>query len=58
LEKVDIFSGHLEYFTVIWEICGQLVHFVLIWYIISGFGITYQEKSGNPALLMCRKMRP
>jgi hypothetical protein len=26
----------------------HLVHFVLIWYIFSGFGITYQEKSGNP----------
>jgi hypothetical protein len=26
----------------------HLVHFVLIWYIFSGFGIMYQEKSGNP----------
>jgi hypothetical protein len=26
----------------------HLVHFVLIWYIFSGFGITYQQKSGNP----------
>jgi hypothetical protein len=25
------------------------VHFVFIWYIFSGFGIMYQEKSGNPA---------
>jgi hypothetical protein len=25
-----------------------LVHFVFIWYIFSGFGIMYQEKSGNP----------
>jgi hypothetical protein len=24
-------------------------HFVFSWYIFSGFGITYQEKSGNPA---------
>jgi hypothetical protein len=24
------------------------VHFVFIWYILSGFGIMYQEKSGNP----------
>jgi hypothetical protein len=24
-----------------------LVHFVFLWYIFSGFGITYQEKSGN-----------
>jgi hypothetical protein len=27
----------------------HLVHFVFIWYIFSGFGIMYQEKSGNPA---------
>jgi uncharacterized membrane protein len=26
-----------------------LVLFVFIWYIFSGFGIVYQEKSGNPA---------
>jgi hypothetical protein len=25
-----------------------LVHFVFIWYIFSGFGMKYQEKSGNP----------
>jgi hypothetical protein len=26
----------------------HLVNFVFIWYIFSGFGIMYQEKSGNP----------
>jgi hypothetical protein len=26
----------------------HLVHFVFIWYIFSGFGIMYQEKSDNP----------
>jgi hypothetical protein len=25
-----------------------LVHFVFIWFIFSGLGIIYQEKSGNP----------
>jgi hypothetical protein len=35
-----IFNGHLGYFI--------LVHFVFIWYIFSGFGIMYREKSGNP----------
>jgi hypothetical protein len=25
----------------------HLVHLVFIWYILSGFGIMYQEKSGN-----------
>jgi hypothetical protein len=49
LKNVDIFYGHLGYFTDIWNIllpfgtfCVHLVHF-------SGFGIMYQEKSGNPA---------
>jgi hypothetical protein len=28
----------------------HLLHFVFIWYIFSGFGIMYQEKSGNPGL--------
>jgi hypothetical protein len=28
----------------------HMVHFFLIWYIFSGFGIVYQEKSGNPAV--------
>jgi hypothetical protein len=49
LENVDIFYGHFECFTDIWDIlrpigtlCVHLVHF-------SGFGIVYQEKSGNPA---------
>jgi hypothetical protein len=29
--------------------CDHLEHFVFIWLIFSGFGIMYQEKSGNPA---------
>jgi hypothetical protein len=50
LENVDIFYGHLEYFEYIWgilwpfgKLCIDLVHF-------SGFGITHQQKSGNPVL--------
>jgi hypothetical protein len=31
----------------------HIVHFVLIWYIFSGLGIMYQEKSGNPGTLVC-----
>jgi hypothetical protein len=27
---------------------NYLVHFVFLWYILSGFGIMYQGKSGNP----------
>jgi hypothetical protein len=42
----------LIYFMAIWSILrtfGEFYdHFVLICYIFSGFGITYQQKSGNP----------
>jgi hypothetical protein len=27
----------------------RLVHFVIIWYIFTRFGMLYREKSGNPA---------
>jgi hypothetical protein len=27
---------------------GYLAYFVVIWYIISQFGVLFQEKSGNP----------
>jgi hypothetical protein len=40
LENVDIFYGHLEYNTDMWEIFD---HFVFIWYIFSGFGIMHQK---------------
>jgi hypothetical protein len=32
---------------------GHLVHFVVIWYIFSSFGILYREQSGNPAQQQC-----
>jgi hypothetical protein len=48
LEIVDIFYGHFEYFTDIWDVlwpfgtfCVHMVHF-------PNFCIMYQEKSGNP----------
>jgi hypothetical protein len=48
LENADLFYAPLEYFADIWDVsypfgtfCVHLVHF-------SGFGIMYQEKSGNP----------
>jgi hypothetical protein len=31
---------------------GHFVQFVAIWYIFTRFGILYQEKSGNPAVLI------
>jgi hypothetical protein len=40
------------YFMAIWNFLWRFGifndHFVFIWYIFSGFGIMYQEKSGNP----------
>jgi hypothetical protein len=41
--------NNLESFGLFYE---QMVHFVFIWYIFSGFGIMYQEKSGSPG---CKK---
>jgi hypothetical protein len=48
LENFEIFYGHLEYFTDIWDIlwafgtfCVHLVHF-------SGFGIMHQNNLANP----------
>jgi hypothetical protein len=51
----------LIYIMAIWNILqtlekfyDNLVHFVFIWYIFAGFGIVYQEKSGNPGMLPSR----
>jgi preprotein translocase subunit SecY len=30
---------------------NHLVHFMFIWFIFFGFGIMYQEQSGNPVVL-------
>jgi hypothetical protein len=42
----------LIYFMAIWNILQTFEifydHFVFFWSIFSGFGIMYQEKSGNP----------
>jgi hypothetical protein len=43
LWSFGIFYGQLGYFVTIWYIFVNLVRF-------SGFGIMYQEKSGNPAV--------
>jgi hypothetical protein len=49
MENAGIFYGHLEYFTVIRYILLQFGNAVVIWYIFPCFGISCQEKSGNPA---------
>jgi hypothetical protein len=47
IENVDIYSGHLEYFTTIgYILLWAFDNFVVIWYV----GMLYQEKSGNPGV--------
>jgi hypothetical protein len=48
MERVEIYYGHLVYFTTIWYILwsfgifyGHLVYFMVIWYILWSFGIFY-----------------
>jgi hypothetical protein len=43
MENVTIFYGHFLYVMIIWYILW------LSGIIFSGFGMLYQEKSGNPA---------
>jgi hypothetical protein len=54
----------LIYFATIWNISrtfgifqDHMVPFVFIWYIFSGFGIMYQEKSGNTGLAFAHSQR-
>jgi hypothetical protein len=35
LENVDNFDGHLEYFTVIWDILGPFGTFFRFWYNVA-----------------------
>jgi hypothetical protein len=49
LENVEIFYGHLEYFTDIWDILWQLGTFCVHLLHFFGFGIMHQEESGNLA---------
>jgi hypothetical protein len=46
MEDVGIFYGHFVY------ICyGNLIYFMVIWYIFTRFDLLYQEKSENPELI-------
>jgi hypothetical protein len=51
LNNVGIFYGHLVYLMAIWYILWSFVIFVGHFYIFSRFGMSYQERSGNPASL-------
>jgi hypothetical protein len=48
LDDVGIFYGYLIILRPIGKFKGNLLHFVVIWYIFPHFGVLYQEKSGNP----------
>jgi hypothetical protein len=42
MENAGILYGHLEYFTVIWNILWPFSNGVVIWYIFPRFGIIWQ----------------
>jgi hypothetical protein len=49
------------FFCILWRFdifYDHLVHFVLMCYIFSRFGIMYQEKSGSPELMRRTRSRP
>jgi hypothetical protein len=46
-----MFYCHKEYLRTFEIFYDHLLHFVLIWCIFSGFGILWQEKSGNPGMI-------
>jgi hypothetical protein len=47
MANVSIFYGHLKCITAIWYILWTFGNLVVI---LPGFGILYQEQSGNPGL--------
>jgi hypothetical protein len=55
LENVAIFYGHLEYFKDIEDILGPFGTFCVHLVHFSGFGILFQEKSGNPDVHALRR---
>jgi hypothetical protein len=52
MENAGLFYGHLEYFTVIWNILWPFGNAVVIWYISPRFGKLCQEKSGKPCFAL------
>jgi hypothetical protein len=42
--------NHLQTFRIFYD---PLVHFVIVWLVLSGSGIMHQEKSGNPGVVLC-----
>jgi hypothetical protein len=49
LKMLVLFMANLSISLPNGILYGHLVHFVVIWYIFSRFGMLYREKSGNPA---------
>jgi hypothetical protein len=48
IDEVGMICGHLVYFTAIWYILWSFSIFYGFGYIFYPFGMLYQEKSGNP----------
>jgi hypothetical protein len=57
MEDVNIFNGHLVYFTANWYILWPFGYVVVIGYIFTRFGILWLEKSGNPDAAVCGGMQ-
>jgi hypothetical protein len=51
MEDVGMFMAIRFILRPIRKFYGHLVHFVVIWYIFSRFGILYQENSANPGYI-------
>jgi hypothetical protein len=54
-ENVGMFYGHLEYIAAIGCILWPFGNLVAIWSIFPCCGILWQEKSGNPDLMLSGK---
>jgi hypothetical protein len=55
MENVDtyIFYGRLKYFTAACDILWPFgTYIAVIWYNFPFLGIMFQQKSGNPAMLL------
>jgi hypothetical protein len=48
MEEVGVFRAILSISRPKSRFYGQLVEFVVLWYIFTRYGMLYREKSGNP----------
>jgi hypothetical protein len=57
MKDVGIFCVHFVNFRPFDILYGHLVYFFLFWDIFTGFGMLYQEKSGNHALQLQQNLK-